>query len=182
MARARRRVSLIKGFIVVSSEMSLRRVVEREGELDDIRVVVRTEAARRRRAWPCPRRVPQHSVQVHPNHVENLLASIARISSAMPVPVNDVKAHVVFQHLPQQAVDRATTGSNPLQHLRTFQFLTERALDSLDLATNSPDSIDQSLLVTERVCHGQYPTSVVGRVQGTGSILIPPICIGLKKH
>jgi hypothetical protein len=76
------------------------------------------------------------------------------------VSVNDVIAHMVFQDLHQQAIDRATTGRESLEDLCAVQFVVERPLDRLDLASDAPHSIDQLLVVTNGMRHGRYRIAV----------------------
>ncbi len=102
--------------------------------------------------WPSP--------QVGPDHVEQLFARINRVCGTMPVAVDDVKPHMVFEHLAQQPVDGATTSGNSLENLAAVQFVHDGALDCVDLAAEASHAVDELFLLTNDVCHRPYPISV----------------------
>jgi ankyrin repeat protein len=64
-----------------------------------------------------------------------------------------MKADVSLDHLGHQGVHSSTACGNVVQYLGAFRLLVDRSFDGLNLASNSPHSIEQFLFLFGRVCH-----------------------------
>jgi hypothetical protein len=94
-------------------------------------------------------------VEVHADDIEDLLPGIAWLGVGMASLVDDVKAHVIFEDLCQQAVNCASARRDALQDGCTVQFVGEGSLNGLDLPADAADTVNQLLLLPESVRHEQ---------------------------
>jgi hypothetical protein len=65
----------------------------------------------------------------------------------------NVLADMILHHLAHKAVDGAANGRDELQDVGAPDLLIERALDRLDLAPDTPNTLQQLVLLTYRMTH-----------------------------
>jgi len=93
------------------------------------------------------------SSQIALDEVDELLGCLGLSGRGASVWIHYVEAHVALDDFGHEAIDGPTARRDRLQDRRALLLIDERLLDAVDLPSNTPNAIDELLLVPDRVRH-----------------------------
>jgi hypothetical protein len=104
-------------------------------------------------------------LEVGSHDVDELVGGLAADACA---GTQDMLLHVVFEHLAHEAIERPARRCDALQDVAAFGFISQSALDSIDLSTDSSNTMQQFGFLTNGVAHVYSDSSREPRISYPG--------------